>query len=207
MPLRKRRVYAARSLGVPPPPLPRRADDLLAERLGSRQAAESAIEELAGSLGLRPGVPTSVLSALALTALGDEPDRVAEGLDWEGFEDYCAGAIGAAGYSVKRNVRMRKPTRQIDIVAESPSLILSIDCKRWARGSGESRLRGQASAQTERTRQLVGGLGSKKRALPVILTMLDNRVRVVDGVPVVPLSALRDFLASVNPYDQGFAFV
>jgi len=32
-------------------------------------------------------------------------------------------------------------------------------------------------------------------------------VRVVEGIPVVPLLALREFLASVSRFDDGLAFV
>jgi hypothetical protein len=46
-----------------------------------------------------------------------------------------------------------------------------------------------------------------KPHLPVIITVLDNQARVVGGVPVVPLQGLKDFLSSVNRFDQELSFI
>ena len=109
---------------------------------------------------------------------------------------------------MRRNVRLRKPTRQIDIVAESPSLVLSVDCKHWRRGAGAAGLEGPALAQAERTELLAvrSRKGGSMAFLPVLLTMVDSQVKVVEGVPVVPLQALRDFLASVSRFDEGLSY-
>jgi hypothetical protein len=141
--------------------------------------------------------------------MGADLDQVARSLSWKEFEEYCALAISAAGYAVRLNVRLRKPTRQIDILAESPSLVLSVDCKHWGRGASATGLEEAALAQIERTEVCAGGTltGLGRTFLPVLLTMVDNQVRVVEGVPVVPLRALREFLTSVSRFDQGLRFV
>lgn len=178
------------------------------ESLLGKKRARLAAEGAAGELGLPPSAPLNVSSALALTRIGRDPGAVAASLSWSEFEDYCAMAITAAGYSVTRNVRLRKPTRQIDMVAESPSLVLSVDCKHWRRTAGPASLEAQAAAQEERTR--IYARRSKKGDapfLPVLLTMLDNQVRLVGGVPVVPLQALRSFLTSVSRFDEGLCLV
>lgn len=182
--------------------------ELLASRLGSRGAATNALTALSEEFRLPHGAPQSVLAALALTRLGVDPDIVAKSLAWDEFEGYCAMAISAAGYAVKTNVRLRKPTRQIDIIAESAQLVLSIDCKHWRRGAGTASLSATAMAQAERTTSYMKTQGAEERAfLPVVLTMVDSQVRVVEGIPVVPLTALREFLASVSRFDEAFAFI
>ena len=196
-----------RTFDVPVPADSESIGEYLVARLGSKAAADRAILEVAGELGLPLDAPRDVSAALALTRLGGDLERIARSLAWDEFEDYCAMAIAAAGYAVKRNVRLRKPTRQIDIIAESPSLVLSIDCKHWRRGSGPGSLRAPAAAQAERTKMYANRSGGGSRHLPVLLTMVDNQVRVVDGVPVVPLQALRGFLASVSGFDEGFSFI
>ena len=204
---RTSRSYRTLDVPLPEAELPER---LLATKLGSSGAAEEAMDGIASELGVpAAGSTRSVLAALALAKLGTDIDRAARGLDWKGFEDFCASAISAAGYDVRRNVRLRKPTRQIDIVAESPALVLAVDCKHWRRSAGEGGLRRAAAAQVERTVQLAQGtLGSSpKKHLPMLLTMLDNRVRVVDGVPVVPLASLPGFLAAVSASEEGLRFV
>ncbi len=209
---RRRNPRPARFVGVldvPVPPDSERLDEYLASRLGSKAAARRAIIEVAEEFGLPPEAPRNVSAALALTRLGADLGRIARSLAWDEFEDYCAMAISAAGYAVLRDVRLRRPRRQIDIVAESPTLVLSIDCKHWKQGTGPATLEAHALAQAERTRAYMesSGRADGRAFLPVLLTMVDNKVRVVDGVPVVPLHALREFLASVTRFEEGFSFI
>ncbi len=191
-------------------PVPSEAgpEELLATKLGSKGAATRAVLALAEELRLPPDAPKGVLAALVLTRLGADLGAVAKSLAWDEFEEYCATSISAAGYAVKRNVRLLKPTRQIDIIAESAQLVLSIDCKHWRR-AGAASLAAAAVAQAQRTTSYmkVHGKPGDKAFLPVLLTMVDSHVRVVEGVPVVPLPALRGFLASVSRFDEGFAFI
>jgi len=196
-----------RTFDVPVPQETSTPRERLESRLG-RSAAARAAAQVARDLGVPQDTAPEVSAALALTRLGADLGEVARSLKWDEFEDYCAMAISAAGYSVSRNVRLRKPTRQIDIVAESPTLVLSVDCKHWRRGAGARGLAEPALAQAERTKIYSQRLGNEGKAfLPVILTMEDNFVRSVEGVPVVPLQALKEFLASVNRFDDSFSFV
>ena len=103
---------------------------------------------------------------------------------------------------------MRSPRRQLDLLAESSTMGLSIDCKHWRRGVGLATLERLALAQAERTRQYKTRLdATEKGILPMLLTMVDNVTRIVRGVPVVPLFALRDFLSTVNRFDDALLFV
>ena len=152
--------------------------------------------------------PGAVLAALAQIRAGRDAESASRGLSWSEFEEFCADAVAAAGYAVQRNVMMTKPRRQLDLLAESHTMCLSIDCKHWRRGAGRGTLERQALAQIERTRQYRTRLDApEKGILPMLLTMVDNGTRVVLGVPIVPLFALRDFLATVNRFDEELVFV
>lgn len=201
-------TYKYRTIDIP---VPRQLNPeaLLASRLGSKRMADRALLEIIRELRLAPSAPKSVVAAVALARLGGDLDLAARSLSWRDFEDFCAMVIAASGYRVRRNVRLRKPTRQIDIVAESSSLVLAIDCKNWRKGIGPASLEPAALAQTERTRMLLEKATAAQGTayLPVLLTVLDNQVRVLDGVPVVPLHGLKEFLASVSPFEDSFSFV
>jgi hypothetical protein len=156
-------------------------------------------------LARRPG---AVPAALAQIRAGRDAEMASRGLTWSEFEEFCADAFAAAGYAVQRNVQMTKPRRQLDLLAESATMCLSIDCKHWRRGVGTRSLERLALAQAERTRQYKTRLdATEKGILPMLLTMVDNGTRIVSGVPVVPLFALRDFLATVNRFDDSLLFV
>ena len=206
---RPRRAYAGkvRSLDIPVPGAFTTPEQFLTSKLGSKAAAARSIAAVADHLGVSQEAPRNTLAAIALAKLGADLDFVAKSLDWEDFEAFCAVVLTASDYEVKRNVRLRKPTRQIDIVAESPSLVLVVDCKHWQRALGLSSLEAIISAQAERTGLLLRGRPTTKPHLPVIITVLDNQARIVNGVPVVPLQGLKDFASSVNRFDNELSFI
>jgi hypothetical protein len=173
----------------PPRMAPRNESVSLSKRLDSRE-------------------PGAVLAALAQIRAGRDAESVSSGLTWSEFEEFCAEALAAAGYFVRRNVMLRKPRRQLDLLAESSTMGLTIDCKHWRRGMGLATLERLTLAQAERTRQYKTRLdATDKGILPMLLTMVDNGTRIVNGVPIVPLFALRDFLATVNRFDDALLFV
>jgi len=169
-------------------------------------ATEESVSAYGGSgLAIHSG---PVPAALAQIRAGRDAESVSSGLTWSEFEEFCAEALAAAGYSVRRNVQLTKPRRQLDLLAESATMGLSIDCKHWRRGVGPATLKRLVLAQAERTRQYKTRLdATEKGILPMLLTMVDNGTRIVNGVPVVPLFALRDFLATVNRFDEALLFV
>lgn len=155
----------------------------------------------------RAGSPR-VSEALSRVRAGRGAESESRGLTWAEFEDFCAEAVASAGYTVQRNVLLRKPRRQLDLFAESPTMGLSIDCKHWRRSVGPATLERLALAQVERTRQYKARLDATSKAvLPMLLTMVENETRIVRGVPVVPLSALKDFLTNVSRFDEELSFV
>lgn len=150
----------------------------------------------------------AVLTAVGEIRRGRDAELVSRGLTWSEFEDLCSRAIAAAGYSVTRNVTLRRPRRQLDLVAESSTMGLAVDCKHWRRGVGAATLERLGLAQAERARQYKLRLDAPdKPFLPMLLTMAENGVRVAAGVPVVPLFALTDFLANVTRFDERLLFV
>jgi hypothetical protein len=152
--------------------------------------------------------PAAVTAALAQIRAGRDVESASSRLTWSEFEEFCSEALAVAGYTVRRNVQLRKPRRQLDLLAESSTMGLSIDCKHWKRGVGLATLGRLVRAQAERTRQYKTRLdATEKGILPMLLTMVDNGYRIVDGVPVVPLFALKDFLATVNRFDDALLFV
>jgi hypothetical protein len=202
----RRRKPAVREIDIPVPEPVDSPERLLEIKLGPERAARL-LAETAAALGVPPDAPASVLSAVALAKIGSDLNTAARTLRWDDFERFCAMAISASGFHVRTNIRLKKPTRQIDIVAESPSFVLAIDCKHWQRGAGAASLELIASAQLERTRMLASRLTSTKPHLPVVLTVFDNSLRVVLGVPIVPIHVLKDFLSSVSAFDRDFAFI
>lgn len=180
---------------------------LLVRRSRGESRAESLIEDLSAQLGVPRSSSEKILAAMALIRTGSTPESIASLLSWGEFEAFCGAILRATGYAVKNNIVITKPRRQLDLFAEGPDLALSVDCKHWGKGFGPSELERIAGEQVERTRLYKAKSRLNLPVLPVILTLVDSPTRLIAGVPVVPIFALRDFLASVSRFEPGLEII
>jgi len=178
----------------------------LEKRCGSREKASATLERFSLELGLAGTPQTYSLAALALIRLGQDSEEVASMLQWNDFEDLCAKLLSSYGYEVRRNIVLTNPRKQIDVLAFSSLISLSVDCKHYARGISPYSLAKFAEDQLERSKLYKEKKSHKGPILPIILTLIEPSALVVEGVPVVPMLKLRDFLQTVNPY-EGLAVV
>jgi len=175
---------------------------LLERRCGSRDEASATLEALSLDLGLPGGPQTYSLAALALILRGEDSQKVASQLEWNEFEELCAKLLSAAGFQVTRNIVLTKPRKQIDLFARSSLMSLAIDCKHYARAIDPGALGRFAKDQVDRARLYKTKKDHFGPVLPMILTLVESTTVVVEGVPVVPILKLRDFLQTINPYES-----
>ncbi|MEM2491400.1 MAG: hypothetical protein QXW19_04865 [Candidatus Bathyarchaeia archaeon] len=180
---------------------------VLRERL-----AEMAERGLLGLEGDRISASAAQRLGLALFAIenGAGPDSVGRALDWRGFEDFAEEILRDMGFKCVKHLRFKgERWTEVDLLAIGPLFSLSIDCKRWRRAS-EGEILKAAEAQRKRTEELgkwlertgLGqAIGMPNGAIlwPVVLTLLDRGIGVKDGVAIVPILKLRDFLMRADP--------
>ena len=143
-----------------------------------------------------------VLAALELIALGVPEEEAARSLTWKDFERFCAQLLRASGYAVMENVYLSSPRAQIDLVATGPLYIMNLDCKHWRRAPSPSALEGFATAQLRRSRLLRTRLDDSKPIISAILSFSELAGSFVNGVAIIPLRTLKDFLATVESYSE-----
>ena len=116
-------------------------------------------------------------------------------LDWKEFERFASLAFESLGYETEKNYRLKKPRIEIDILAHRGNAIaFAVDCKHWKRTVGHASMLRICERQVERSLRLIG---SFQRIVPVVLTWHDEMLRVIEnGVPVVPIHKLSDFLVN-----------
>ena len=143
-------------------------------------------------------------AAILLCSLGETLEDVSKMLSWSEFEDMASTLLESVGYEVRRRVRLKEPRCEIDVVAAKEDLALVIDCKHWKKTLGYSTMQRIIEAQINRATALsTTNLSFIKRCnkfLPVILTLYSERPSVVDGVPIVPINLLSNFITEVRGY-------
>ncbi|MDV3293536.1 MAG: restriction endonuclease [Nitrososphaerales archaeon] len=173
---------------------------ILIKKAGSKEAATRLLYKNRELLGIDCEPSDPGLVALSLCSLGVPPRSVSLLLSWQEFEAFSANLIRSSGYQVRQDVRLRKPKAQIDLAAFGTSAILSVDCKHWKRDAPPSTLAKLATDQLRRSALLRQTLSDRRPILSAILTLTEQTERFVDGVAVVSLYTLRDFLRSVEEY-------
>jgi len=177
---------------------------ILRRRCGSEEvlaATLGALEEELG--GGRTSESLNALAAIALIKRGLDAQTLAKGLKWEEFEEFCAGLFRASGYEVTRNIVLRKPRLQIDILARSNEIALSVDCKQWRKTAGGSALMRFAKSQLARTEALrAKNMLGEAPCASLILTLTEEAPRFVQGVAIVPIFSLRSFLGSLYEFRE-----
>jgi len=128
-------------------------------------------------------------------------ESVFKAVNWRGFERIIAEVFRAKGFRVLEHFRfsVKGVAREIDVIVETPRMLLSIDCKQWIRRnynvSSASRL------QLERSRLLSSYLAEKesvrKAVYPVVVTFLDSEARILNGCLVLPVWKIGEL--SENP--------
>jgi Holliday junction resolvase-like predicted endonuclease len=151
--------------------------------------------------------------AVRAVELGADVERVSSALEWQEFENMAAVALERNGYDVQRNLRFKHAGRkwEVDVVGCKKPVVMSIDCKHWRHGMSPSVLKKIAEEQRERTKALADSLPNPAvkikfaswgmvMLIPAVLSLTVGRSKLCDGVPVVPVLQLQDFVSQVPIY-------
>jgi len=145
--------------------------------------------------------------------LGADIESVSSLLQWKEFEDMATVALERNGYKIGRNVRFKHAGKrwEIDIVGCKKPIAICIDCKHWHHGMHPSALKRIAEEQVERTFALAESLPSlvgkiecaswdSVKLVPAVLSLVTDRFKFYDSVPIIAMLQLQDFLSQLPAY-------
>lgn len=131
-------------------------------------------------------------AAIQLIQNGFPLDEISVVLDWKDFEGLVAEILSEKNFAVMKNLILTKPRMEIDVVGIRLGIAMLIDCKHWKRYSS-SALTDAVKKQIERTRQYVSKT-QNAIAVPVIVTLYQDKVDFIDNVPIVPIFQFSSFV-------------
>ena len=123
---------------------------------------------------------------------GASIEDVSEFLSWQDFEELVSRILDENGFQVQKNLMLTKPRMEIDVVGIKLGIAILIDCKHWKKMS-KSALNDIVDKQIERVKSYVKKTESTS-AVPVIVTLHQEKVNFVNQVPIVPIIQLSSFL-------------
>jgi hypothetical protein len=130
--------------------------------------------------------------AVALLENGYPIDEISISLDWKDFEGLTGEILSSKNFAVIKNMILTKPRMEIDVIGIRLGIAILIDCKHWERYSS-SALKTAVKKQIERTKHYVektsGGM-----AVPVIVTLYQDKINFIENVPIVPIFQFTSFI-------------
>ena len=130
--------------------------------------------------------------AVALLEKGFPIDDISIALDWRDFEGLTAEILSSKDFAVIKNMMLTKPRMEIDVVGIRLGIAILIDCKHWKRYSTSS-LTSAVKKQIERTKKYVEKTQGST-AVPVIVTLYQDKVNFIENVPIVPIFQFSSFI-------------
>jgi len=130
--------------------------------------------------------------AMALLEKGYPIDEISIELDWRDFEGLTAEILSEKNFAVIKNMMLTKPRMEIDVVGIRLGIAILIDCKHWKRYN-TSALSTAVKKQIERTKQYVEKTPGAM-AVPVIVTLYQDKIDFIDNVPIVPIFQFASFI-------------
>lgn len=142
--------------------------------------------------------------------------KAAEALTWQEFEIFAVECLKLAGFETSKGIIVHGQGRkwQIDLTGKRGPMLLALDCKQWRASYSNGRLADAAKHQQSAVYSMLKDVKSRKMfqdsklwALPIILTLLEPRERVIGGAVLVSLEKLSDFLNGVTPFATDLPFI
>jgi hypothetical protein len=129
-------------------------------------------------------------SILAIS-MGAPIDEISRMLDWQDFESLAAEVLERRDFDTTKNVILKNPRMQIDVIGIKSEIAILIDCKHW-NNMTQSALHEAVKKQVIRTKQFVAK-HKVKGAIPAIVTLYQHNVQFIDKVPIIPIHKLDSF--------------
>ena len=113
---------------------------------------------------------------------------------WQYFEKLVAFIFQENGFDVKQNVIVKDGLRkrQFDVIAKRYGITYLVECKKWKSKQRVMSLKPAVKKHLERC-----GLYAEvyaEKVLPIIVTLMDDKIEEENGVPVVPIMKLNWFI-------------
>ena len=132
---------------------------------------------------------------------------VSEEVVWQNFERLAAFIFEKNNFRVKVNTvkTYQKTKRQYDVIAWKGNQTFLVECKKWAGNRYRlSAMKKAVEQHKERTRFYAAI--THEDAIPLLVTLIEEEIRVYEGVPIVPVQKLNSFVSELDGYIQGNFF-
>jgi hypothetical protein len=150
--------------------------------------------------------PTTIITSLDFDEIENFGDLelISETGPWQDFERLAEFIFEKHGFDVRVNAVKTGSgqKRQYDVIAQRCGRTYLVECKKW--GGSRYRLSALKHAILQhRERTNFYEQIAHIRAIPMIVTLIEEEVRIFEGVPIVPVIRLNAFIRELDNYPDG----
>ncbi|MCY3853661.1 MAG: hypothetical protein OXF77_00085 [Thaumarchaeota archaeon] len=118
--------------------------------------------------------------------------EVSVNISWQNFENLVTETLHTNNFDIVKNFIMVKPRMEIDIIGTRLGTSLLIDCKHWKKYNVH-KLKQSVEKQVIRSKRYVS-LNKHIIGIPIIVTLYELNIRIIDDVPIIPISRFTSFI-------------
>ena len=137
----------------------------------------------------------------------DDLEIVSEEVIWQNFERLAAFIFEKNDFRVTVNTvkTSHKKRRQYDVIARKSKQTYLVECKKWAGNRYRlSALKKAVEQHNERT--TFYNTITSEDAVPLLVTLVEEEIRLYEGVPLVPVLKLNSFIHELDMDGEGYSF-
>ncbi|MGA2912584.1 MAG: restriction endonuclease [Methanoregula sp.] len=137
----------------------------------------------------------------------EDLEIVSEEIIWQNFERLAAFIFEKNDFVVVVNTvkTYHKKRRQYDGIARKSDQTFLVECKKWAGNRYRlSALKKAVEQHNERT--TFYNTITHEDAIPILVTLIEEEIRLYEGVPLVPVQKLNSFIHELDKDAHGNSF-
>jgi hypothetical protein len=140
-------------------------------------------------------------------------EKLARYIEWDEFERYVAEKLRSMGLDYVSSYKHNRIARfQIDVLALDLANKIGyiIECKHWKKSMSTSQIRQVVESHLIRVEKLlkncewitveIPAIRRIKYFIPLIFTLYAPKIHSLDGIPIVAIRFLNEFLAKIDMY-------
>jgi len=133
--------------------------------------------------------------------------EVSEEVVWQNFERLAAFIFEKNNFLVKINTvkTYQKKRRQYDVIAWKGNQTFLVECKKWAGNRYRLSAVKKAVEQHKERTQFYAAI-THEDAIPLLVTLIEEEIRMYEGVPIVSIQKLNSFVSELDGFAQGNFF-
>jgi Holliday junction resolvase-like predicted endonuclease len=157
--------------------------------------------------------------AIKAVQLGFDLKTVSSFLRWQEFEKMAVYALNMNGYTTIKNLHFRHNSKrwELDAIGYKSPNIICVDCKQYHLGLYPTALKKMVTSQIKRVEAFAQALSISQierycpkwpqaKFIPAILSLTEGSPKIFDGVPIVPVMQLQDFISQLPAYVQSLKY-